>query len=199
MATGHGRRTVPIKSAGSVAFGPDGILFVSDSKSAAIHTECDWGCDFARTPQPIRVASVDRKLAALVGVTSEEILIQDMAVNPLSKNIYFSLSRGRGPDAVPVIARVHSSGKAELLDLRQVQHSTATLPDAPADAEVGEGRRQAILRMESITDIAFLEDRVLVAGLANEEFASTLRGILSVPRGRERHEGGNIPRSTWEI
>ena len=72
---------------------------------------------------------------------------------------------------------MHSSGKAELLDLRQVQHSTATLPDAPADAEVGEGRRRGNPRMESITDIAFLEDRVLVAGLANEEFASTLRGI----------------------
>ena len=174
---GMAEGTVPIKSAGSVTFGPDGILFVADSKSAAIHAIATGDVTSQELPQPIRVASVDRKLAALVGVTSEEILIQDMAVNPLSKNIYFSLSRGRGPDAVPVIARVHSSGKAELLDLRQVQHSTATLPDAPADAEVGEGRRRGNPRMESITDIAFLEDRVLVAGLANEEFASTLRGI----------------------
>src|SRR4029077_4219966 len=30
---------------------------------------------------------------------------------------------------------------------------------------------------ESITDIGFLEDRVLVAGMSNEEFASTLRAI----------------------
>jgi len=31
--------------------------------------------------------------------------------------------------------------------------------------------------MESITDIAFLNDRVLIAGLSNEEFCSTLRAI----------------------
>ena len=31
--------------------------------------------------------------------------------------------------------------------------------------------------MESITDIAYLNDRILVAGLSNEEFASSLRSI----------------------
>ena len=31
--------------------------------------------------------------------------------------------------------------------------------------------------METITDIAFLEDRLLVAGLSNEEFSSTLRSL----------------------
>ena len=45
------------------------------------------------------------------------------------------------------------------------------------DGVTGEGRRQSNPRMESITDIAFLEDRVLVAGLSNEEFSSTLRAI----------------------
>jgi hypothetical protein len=42
---------------------------------------------------------------------------------------------------------------------------------------VGEGNRQSNPRQESITDIAFFEDRVLVAGLSNEEFASTFRAI----------------------
>ena len=169
--------TVPIKSAGSAAFGPYGILFVANSKSAAIHAIVTGDVTSRDLSQPIRLASLDRKLAALVGVTNKAILIQDMAVNTLSKNIYFSLSRGCGPDAVPIIARVHSSGKAELIDLRQVQHSTAELAEAPVDAEVGEGRGRSNPRMESISDIAFPEDRVLVAGLTNEEFPSILRGI----------------------
>ena len=45
------------------------------------------------------------------------------------------------------------------------------------DGVTGGGGRQSNPRMESITDIGFLEDRVLVAGLSNEEFSSTLRAI----------------------
>jgi hypothetical protein len=58
-----------------------------------------------------------------------------------------------------------------------VKFAKAELPDAPTDGVVGEGRRQSNPRQESITDVAFLEDRVIIAGLANEEFASTLRAI----------------------
>ena len=90
---GMAEGAVPIKWAGSVAFGPDGILFVADSKSAAIHAIATWDVTSQELSKPIRVASLDRKLAALVGVTSEEILIQDMAVNPLSKNIYYQLRK----------------------------------------------------------------------------------------------------------
>jgi hypothetical protein len=45
------------------------------------------------------------------------------------------------------------------------------------DGIVGQGQRQSNPRREAITDIAFLEDRVLIAGLSNEEFASTLRAV----------------------
>ena len=43
------------------------------------------------------------------------------------------------------------------------------------DRVVGEGNRQGNPRMESITDIAYLDDKVLVAGLSNEEFFLTLQ------------------------
>ena len=69
LQQGMAEGTVPIKSAGSVAFGPDGILFVADSKSAAIHAIATRDVTSQELPQPIQVASVDRKLAALVGVT----------------------------------------------------------------------------------------------------------------------------------
>jgi hypothetical protein len=51
------------------------------------------------------------------------------------------------------------------------------LPDAPVEGVQGQGNRSSNPRQESITDIGFLEDRVLIAGLSNEEFASTLRAI----------------------
>jgi hypothetical protein len=61
--------------------------------------------------------------------------------------------------------------------LEKVKFSRAELPDAPVEGVVGQGQRQSNPRGESITDLAFLEDRVLIAGLSNEEFASTLRAI----------------------
>jgi hypothetical protein len=104
-------------------------------------------------------------------------LIDDLAVNPLSKKAYLAVSRGRGPEATPVIIRVGADGELEAVSLDKVKYSRAELPDAPIDGVVGEGRRQSNPRQESITDLAFLEDRVLIAGLSNEEFASTLRAI----------------------
>ena len=58
-----------------------------------------------------------------------------------------------------------------------MKFSRADLPDAPADAVTGQGNRQNNPRRDTITDIAFLDGRLLIAGLSNEEFASTLRAI----------------------
>jgi hypothetical protein len=73
--------------------------------------------------------------------------------------------------------RVSTDGGLELVSLDKVKFSRAELPNPPADGVVGEGNRQSNPRLESITDIAFLKDRLLIAGLSNEEFSSTLRAI----------------------
>jgi hypothetical protein len=167
-----------LKSAGQLAFGPEGILFVADTKAAAVLAIAtnDKQAPAAGAKAPA-VDDINTKIAALLGTSSEEILINDLAVNPLSKKAYLAVSRGRGPDAAPVIVRVSAGGDLEAVSLDKVKFSRAELPDAPIDGVVGEGRRQSNPRQESITDLAFLEDRVLIAGLSNEEFASTLRAI----------------------
>jgi hypothetical protein len=166
-----------LRSAGSLAFGPEGILFVADSRSAAIHAIATADTTPVAFSKPLKLEALDRQLASMLGVPTEEVMVHDMAVNPISHNIYLSLSRGRGPQAAPVIVMVTPAGKISPLEMTTLQHSTALLPDAPVDKEVGEGRRRSNPRLESITDIAFLDGRVLVAGLVNEEFASTLRAI----------------------
>jgi hypothetical protein len=167
-----------IAAAGSIAFGPEGILFIADAKSAAVHAIATGDTTTPHGQASVKIEGINLKLAALLGTSADEILIQDVAVNPASHKVYLSVSRGRGPKAIPVLAKVDHAGNISVLDFNNVSFSSAVLPDAPPDAEVGEGRRQSNPRQESITDIAFLEDRVLVAGLANEEFtSSTLRGI----------------------
>jgi hypothetical protein len=165
------------KSMGPLAFGPDGVLFVADTKAAAIAAIATGDTRQAANSKPLKVEAINQKIAALLGSSADQILINDLVINPISHNAYMAVSRGRGPDAVPVLVRVKADGQPEVVSLDNVKFSRAELPDAPVDAIVGEGRRQSNPRLESITDIGFLEGRLFIAGLANEEFASTLRAI----------------------
>jgi hypothetical protein len=176
LTDGMTEGAVTLKSAGPLAFGPEGILFVADTKAAAV-VAIATGDTKAGEAKPLKVEGIAQKIAGLLGTVPDQILINDMAVNPASRSVYLSVSRGRGPEAAPVIIRVKSGGEIEAVSLAKVKSSRAELPDAPVDAVTGEGRRQSNPRLESITDIGFLEDRVLIAGLSNEEFASTLRDV----------------------
>ena len=165
------------KSMDQLAFGPEAILFVADTKAAALVAIATGDTAPAAGIKPIKVEGINQKIAGVLGTAADQILISDMVVNPISRNAYLAVSRGRGPDAVPVLVRVKGDGQPELVALDKVRFSRGELPDAPVDGVVGQGNRQSNPRQESITDIAFFEDRVLVAGLSNEEFASTFRAI----------------------
>ncbi len=167
---------ITLQSAGPITFGPAGILFIADTKAAAI-VAMDTGDIKPGHGQDLKIEGIDKKVAALLGTTADQILINDMVVNPLSRNVYLAVSRGRGPDAKPVLVRVKSDGELGMVSLANARYSRAELPDAPVDGVVGQPNRQSNPRQESITDIAFFEDRLLVAGLSNEEFSSSFRAI----------------------
>src|SRR5262245_46567221 len=66
------------KSIGPLAFGPDGILFIADTKSASI-TAIDTGdTKAASVGTSLKVEGINQKIAALLGTSAEEILIADM-------------------------------------------------------------------------------------------------------------------------
>ena len=186
-----------LQSAGPLAFGPDGILLIADTKAAAIVAVATGDTKAAANVKPLKVEAINEKLAALLGTTADQILIQDLAVNPLSRNTYLAVSRGRGPDAVPVLVRVKVDGQLEIVPLDKVKFSRVELPNAPADVVVEQGDRRSNPRRESITDLAFTDGRILVAGLSNEEFASTLRSIpfpfkeVSTPTSVEIYHGAH--------
>lgn len=163
-----------LKSAGPLAFGPDGILFVADPIGARVLAIATGDTKPGKTAE-ISLPGVNERVAALLGISADQILIQDMMVNPVSKNVYLSVSRGKGPDAVGVIVKVTADGKLSDVDLSNIPHAFADLPNAPAaDAKNGRG---VPVRLESITDIEYVDGKVMVAGLSNEEFASSLRSI----------------------
>src|SRR4051812_33748987 len=97
---------VDLKSAGALAFGPNGVLFVGDSAAGTV-VALDTGDRTAvAAGADVDVQGVDEKIAALVGIPAGDLLINDVAVNPISKKVYVSASRGRGPEAQPLVVRL---------------------------------------------------------------------------------------------
>jgi hypothetical protein len=172
--------TPQLQSAGPIAFGPEGILFVGDARGAAVFAIATRGGTIGETGSPIAavrhaVTDLSTKIGALLGTQADGVKIQDLAIHPDSGNAYLSVTRGQGPDATPVLVRVRVGGKLDVLSLKNVHFARAELPNAPAPDELDRRRRPK--RLQSITDVGYVDGKVLVAGLSNEEFASTLRAI----------------------
>jgi hypothetical protein len=163
---------VQLQSAGALAFGPNGMLFVGDNLGGSVVAIDTQDTKKASGPVQINVSGLDQKIAALVGVTPDQIVLNDMKVNPISMNVYLSASRGKGPDAQPLIVRVEASGKITNVSLDNAKHESVSLADAPAATT---GRQNP--RMLTITQISFVNGNVIVAGLSNEEWSSSLRSI----------------------
>ncbi|MDZ4802431.1 MAG: hypothetical protein SGI92_30090 [Bryobacteraceae bacterium] len=164
-----------LRSAGPLAFGPNGILFIGDSLGASIVAIDTGDTKAAKNAEPIEIKELNLKIAAALGTTADQILINDVIVNPVSKKVYISVSRGRGPEATPVILRTDASGKLTEVSMDNVKFARVSLPNAPD--ENAKDQRGANRRLESITDLGFVDGKVIVAGLSNEEFSSTLRVI----------------------
>lgn len=174
LTDGFKKGTPQLQSAGPLAFAPEGILLVGDPKAATI-LAIDTGDKTATSAGEINVSDIDSKIAARLGTDAKNVQIIDLAVNPASGNAYLSVARGRGPDAAAVLLRVDSTGKIDEVSLQNVNYSQVSLSNAPSPE--AKDRRGNMQRMESITDLAYVDGRVVIAGLSNEEFASKLRSV----------------------
>ncbi len=108
-----------MKSAGPLAFAPEGILLVGDPLGATIFA-IDTGDRTPSSGGAINVPGIDGKVAALLGTDAKGAQIVDMAVNPISKNAYLSVARGQGAQAKPVLLKVDQSGKMSEVSLSNV-------------------------------------------------------------------------------
>lgn len=172
---------VELKSVGPMAFGPDSVLFVGDPKAAKVYAlQLD---DKQKVDAHYNVEQLDTAIAKACG---GKMSIVDMAINPSSGNVFVGLT-GQGKN---LIAKVTSSGDVSLVSMDKIGNASATMPNAPEDKEVRRGRRRSNARNSSITDLAYTDGKVLVAGLEAGDAPSAIREF-DFPF-REQSEGMSV-------
>jgi hypothetical protein len=170
-ANGFTKGTPAVKSISALTFGSDGVLFIGDSKSASIFAVDTKDTKKNAKGTATEIKNIDQKIAEALGTQKENISIVDMAVNPVSKKVYIAV---QSSDGTPVILTL-TNDKIQSFSLKDVNFSTIALNDVVAeDAKDGRGRP---IRMSTISDMGFANGKVLVSGLSNKEFSSTLRSI----------------------
>lgn len=154
--------TPDLASAGPLAFGPDGVLFVGDTKNAAIFAIGTGDTTGEPAAAKVNVEGLNAKIASVLGKEAEAIVIRDLVANPLTGNVFVSVMAAGQPH----IVKVSESGKIEDLGLKKVKFLKASLPNAPEDKAVEGPRGRSNPRDESITDLAYTQGKVYVSGVA---------------------------------
>jgi len=208
-----------LRSIGALAFGPGDVLFVADSEGGKVVAVDVADPATEAASGPFDLADLDTTLATYLGCDVGDVAVRDLAVHPRTGNIYLSVMRGTGTAGQPVLVRIdrHDGSLADL-PLDRVAHAVAALDDAPAeddprqDVRLGEGEpfefngrtiriARIPARLSAITDMAYVDGTLLVAGLSNEEFASTLRRIPFPFDGRQEStalEIFHVSHGKWE-
>jgi hypothetical protein len=159
-----------VKSISAITFGPDGTLFIGDSKSATVFAVNTKDTKKGKAAN-YDIRQIDQKIAAALGTTAANITITDMAVNPLSKKLYVAVQHS---DGTPVLLKVEGD-QLQAFSLKDVSFSSVALNNAPAeDAKDQRGRP---IRMSAISDIGFGDGKLMVSGLSNKEFSSSFKTI----------------------
>ena len=160
-----------IGSMDRLTFGPEGILFIGDTKNAMIYALDTKDVSKKEEVDVLRIPDFDKKIAASLGTTVENIQIKDMAVNPLSKQVYFAVAV---TDGASVLLKLNGE-ELENVSLNAVSHSKIQLAD-PVDVNA-KTKWDNNRRQWAISDMKYHKGKVLMTGLSNKEFSSTFRSF----------------------
>jgi hypothetical protein len=220
----HGLRVgaADVRSAGPITFGPDGVLFLADNISAKVFAVdvADPGPEAGS--EPFDLENVDVRVGSFLGCQADDVTIRDMAVHPVSHNVYLSVQRGHGDAGQAVLVRIDRlDGSIIDVPLGDVPVAEVAIDDAPAtdderlditlpqgaegeELQIGERTIRILrqpIRTATITDMAYVDGCLFIAGLSNEEFSSKLRRI-PFPFGGEVRDNNleifHVSHGKWE-
>jgi hypothetical protein len=143
-----------IKAIEAIAFGPDGLLLIG---GGARVVSVDTGDTKPTAWTKTEVPNIDQVLAGKLGLSTKDIEIRKLAVNPASKKAYVALQSLK--TKANVILTIDGSGNVAEFPLEDVKYTSYAL----ATPKVS---------ITKVTDIAWAGGKIVVATQASDKFAS---------------------------
>lgn len=178
-----------LAGASIMTFGPGNVLFVGDSRYSVVYALPTEATEL-KDPVSYNYRSIDKKIAAKLGVNPSDVVVQDMKIHPVSQEAYISVKRGHAPDAKSVIAILNPKNESvSFFNVAKAKYSKVNLK-APV-TDIPNFWRDIPANTLTITDMDFHKGNLYVSGLTNGEFASTLR-IIPYPFTGNQTKVGSI-------
>ena len=162
---------VDINSISRLAAGPENVLFVADWKSARVHAITLPGAAQKPAGTTFNILDLDSVLSKQVG--GAKVTIEDMAVRPGTAEAYIGVSYGAAK--TPALIVVTSDQRARRVNLKAAKSTSIALRDAPTSNY--KFWRETPERSFTVTDMKWRDGELFIAGLSNQDFASTLRRV----------------------
>lgn len=162
-------RGAGLRSASAMAVMPDGRLVLADWRAGRLLAVDLPPADPAE-PGAFNVIDVDAALAA----AGAPLRATAFAWHAPSRRAVIALEMGRGPDAPLRLALVGRHGRVVLFDPATAIAGSLELSDQPGEGMLWE---RTPVRTLTVTDLHPRPGELLVAGLSNASFSSTLRRV----------------------
>ena len=160
-----------VKSISRLAAGPGNVLFVADWKSGRVHAITLPAAPQRPTGTAFNILDLDGVLSKQVG--GAKATIEDMVVRSGTAEVYIAVSYGAAK--TPALIVVTSDQRARRINLKAAKSTSIALRDAPTSNY--KFWREMPERSFTVTDMKWRDGELFVAGLSNQDFASTLRRI----------------------
>ena len=160
-----------IESISRLAAGPENVLFVADWKRARIHAISLPAAAQKPAGTAFNILDLDGVLSRQVG--GARVTVEDMVARPGTAEVYIAVSYGAAKS--PALIVVTSDQRARRVDLKAAKSTSIALRDAPTSNY--KFWRETPERSFTVTDMKWRDGELFIAGLSNQDFASTLRRI----------------------
>ena len=160
-----------IKSISRLAVGPGNVLFVADWKAGRVHAITLPEAPQRPTGTAFNILDLDTLLSKQVG--GARVTVEDMVARPGTAEVYVAISYGAAK--TPALIAITNDRKARRVDLKAAKSTSIELRDAPTSNY--KFWNEMPQRSFTVTDMKWRDGEIFIAGLSNQDFASTLRRV----------------------
>lgn len=162
-----------VQSISAMTFAPDGKLVVADWRSGALHALQLPALPVAAEVS-FNVLDLSERLSRAYRLNASAVRVTASAMDAKAQVVVLGLALGRKANAPAGLALVDSKGRVTPIDLDAVLGATQSLGREPGNATLW-SRQPA--RSLMVTDMKASGSELIVAGLTNSSFDSTLRRV----------------------